>query len=170
MNLKGISNKNGMNTNGNVTIYSPLIRVQDEKNVDKVQGSINSRLLTISFSYMFQKDSDQFSLVVKSERLDVRKTLANLTTTETIVKSGSGPSFSASQQQEQEPFGVNNCDAETFTWRRVERLPIFSCVDFRFEFVFEHGVSNSSQALMGLDNVEVNYENSKFLVGKTRYL
>lgn len=156
----GTSNQNAMNTARNVTIYSPLIRVQDEKTVDKVQGSINSRLLTISFNYMYQKDSDRFSLAMRSERLDVRSTLVNLTTTQTLVKSDIGADFSASKQLNM--FEVNNCDVDMSTWRRVERLPIFSCVDFRFEFVFEHDAANSSsqQTLMGLDNIEVNYENN----------
>lgn len=160
----GTSNQNGMNTTKNMTIYSPLIRVQDEKTVDKVQGSINSRLLTLSFNYMYQRDFDKFSLSMRSERLDVRSTLVNLTTTQTLVNSDIGADFSASKQLDM--HGVNTCDDDMSTWRRVERLPVFSCVDFRFEFVFEHAAVNSSgqQTLMGLDNIEVNYENSMSLI------
>lgn len=156
----GTSNQNGMNTTKNMTIYSPLIRVQDEKTVDKVQGSINSRLLTLSFNYMYQSDSDKFSLSMRSERLDVRSSLVNLTTTQTLVNADIGADFSASKQLDM--LDANNCDDDMSMWRRVERLPVFSCVDFRFEFVFEHAAANSSsqQTLMGLDNIEVNYENS----------
>lgn len=161
----GTSNQNGMNTTKNMTIYSPLIRVQDEKTVDKVQGSINSRLLTLSFNYMYQRDSDKISLSMRSERLDVRSTLVNLTTTQALVDSDIGADFSASKQLDMLDV-TNTCDDDLSTWRRVERLPVFSCVDFRFEFVFEHAAVNSSsqQTFMGLDNIEFNYENSTSLI------
>lgn len=142
----------------NKTMYSPLIRVQDYRDVDKYEGSINSKLITLSFSYMYENNDDFLGLIMKSERSDVKSTLMELTSSRKTIYSTKASEFPKSKKIERSIF--ERCESNPLRiWKRVDSIPIFSCVDFRLEFVFSHGKSNTSN-LMGLDDIEINYGNN----------
>jgi hypothetical protein len=134
----------------NNTIYSPLISLQKTQNIDKIQGSINNKLIFLSFSYMRQTPTAKLSLLIDATRSDVRDTLqARTNVQKTVMLPGDGAPVKL--------LDVNkHCDSNEGPlneWRRVENIPVFSCFDFRLGFEF--GINET----MGLDDVEVNRGN-----------
>lgn len=107
---------------------------------------------------MYQTSSDKLSLLIDSRRSDVPATVVSGSVFKTVIASGMASEYPASRGIHLKNAN-DHCNSEDFlnVWRRVENMPMFSCFDFRLGFGFE-----SSQT-MGLDNVEINYMNGKYL-------
>lgn len=140
-------------------MYSPLIRVQNKKNVDRIQDSINNKPVLISFSYLQQSQSDKLELGIVSQRTDVRETLLSTSPGNFLLEINSA-GFPVNEQLDTDSTECLEFK-DTNVWRRVEKMSVFSCYDFHLQFNFHHG-PESSNTTLGLDNVEINYGDGSF--------
>ena len=142
------------NSNNLAVMYSPLIRIQKKRNVDRIQDSINNKLVFISFSYLQQSQTDKLELSIVSQRTDVKEALLSTSPSDFIRE------INSEKYPENEQIDSSECLESKDVWKRVEKMPVFSCYDFHLEFNFLHGSESSNNTLMGIDNVEINHDDT----------
>lgn len=155
-------------SDSNVTIYSPLIKVQT------AELPINTKILMLSFNYMMLNDSDtEIYLRMIPSRSEINQ-LADKN--QNLSLKTLGKFFNQGKERITELTNVrifsnlNECPTRSFSsfvsglttsayepvWHQVDKLTFFSCFDFKLAYDVKFQQTDS---IIGLDDIQLDYSN-----------
>lgn len=150
-------------------IYSPLIKVQNNEQLPN--SHINIKELILSFDYMMINSSDALiQLFMLQSRSDMRNQIKQYEISDLKSIGTFGTFANQINQNKRLNSNLNECPVKSFSsyingletnsyepiWYKLDGLKFFSCFDFQLAFDFNFNQS-TTKTNVGLDNIQLDY-------------